>query len=519
MDKKVVFKPYCQDQQFLLPKNTDDFVIKGHIARLISKIIDGMDLSFVVETYKGGGASSYNPKMLLKVWILGFVYRIYTCRLLAKAIRENLPFIWVTGNQQPDFRTLNNFRLRLKDEIKEIFKEIVKYGLEKGIIDGKDIFVDHTKNEANSNKYKVVWKKNVERQLNNIDKELDELFKHIDIMNEDEENLFSGKDFPEQERTGFSDEKVKEIISDINQKIKEKTLNKKQGQEKKDKIRRTKQLLERKIKYEKQKEILGKRNSFSRTDNDAVAMMMKDKITIRPAYNEGISVENGFVIDYVVSDSSSDVVSFIPLMDGTINNLGKIPENTHGDAGYGSEETMTYLEKKKIKNYLKYNTFQKEKNQKWREKNLRTEDLKYNEEKDEFVCKKGIKLKFQKINEEITKTGYKKKLKVYKTEKGKCKCSFHKHNSETLSISWKYEQLRKQAKENLNTEKGIELRKRRGNEIESIFGDKKLNKKNRRYNLRGIKKVNIEAGLHYITHNIQKIHTKINSQTKKYPQF
>mgnify|MGYP001593267224 CR=1 FL=1 len=91
MHKKVVFKSYCQEQQFLLPKNIDDFVVKGHIARLISKVIDNMEISHIIKTYKGGGTSSYNPKMLLKTWILGFVYRTYSCRLLAKATRENLP--------------------------------------------------------------------------------------------------------------------------------------------------------------------------------------------------------------------------------------------------------------------------------------------------------------------------------------------------------------------------------------------------------------------------------------------
>ena len=74
LHKRIVFKSYSQNQQFLLSKNIDDFVTKGHIARLISKIIDSMDIQHILLTYKGGGTSSYNPKMLLKAWILGFTY-------------------------------------------------------------------------------------------------------------------------------------------------------------------------------------------------------------------------------------------------------------------------------------------------------------------------------------------------------------------------------------------------------------------------------------------------------------
>lgn len=192
--RKIVFKPYYQNQQFLLPKNINDFVTPGHIARLINTIIDQMDVQYIIDTYKGGGTSSYDPKMLLKSWILGFVNRIYSCRLVAKALRENLAFIWISGNQTPDFRTLNNFRLRLKDEIKKIFKEIVLYALDKGIIEGKDVFVDHTKNEANANRHKVIWSKQVERQTKMIETELDRLFKYIDEINENEDTAFDNID-------------------------------------------------------------------------------------------------------------------------------------------------------------------------------------------------------------------------------------------------------------------------------------------------------------------------------------
>ena len=105
-------------------------------------------------------------------------------------------------------------------------------------------------------------------------------------------------------------------------------------------------------------------------------MMMKDKITIRPAYNEGITVEKGFVLNYDVSAKPSDSVNFIPLMDGTIENLGKMPKNAHGDAAYGNEENRAYLEKNSINNFLKYNTYYKEKKRTWKENN-RLEGLIY----------------------------------------------------------------------------------------------------------------------------------------------
>lgn len=508
MHKKVIFKSYCQNQQFLLPKDTNDFISKGHIARLISCIIDKMDTTPITLTYRGGGTSSYNPKMLLKVWILGFINRVYSCRLLAKELRENLAYIWISGNQQPDFRTLNNFRLRLKDEIKKVFKEIVIYGIENKIIEGKDVFIDHTKNEANSNKHKIVWKKQVDKQLIKIDEELDELFKYIDGLNEDEEKIFGNKDLPEQERDGFDKEKMQDIIDKINNRVREDKITKEKAKEDKKKVRRVNELIERKENYNEKKEILGNRNSYSKTDHDAVGMMMKDKITIRPAYNEGVAVENGFILDYIISDSCADNKSFIPLMEGVIDNIGKTPENVHADGAYGNEETMSYIEEMNIENFLKYNSYYKEKTKKGKENN-RFEGLIYDKEKDEFTCLSGIKIKFERENIEVSGRGYERKIKIYKSEEGDCdKCNFHKSKVKSISISWKFEKLRDQARSNLNSIKGIELRKRRGNEVESVFGDEKLNKLKKRYHLRGMVKVNIEAGLFYLAHNMRKINSK-----------
>lgn len=515
--RKVVFKPYSQDHEFLLPKRIDDFIGQGHIGRLVSIIIDQMDIQYILDTYKGGGTSAYDPRMLLKSWILAFINRVYSCRLLAKNLRENLSFIWISGNQIPDFHTLNNFRLRLKDDIKKIFKQIVLYAIEAGIIEGKDVFVDHTKAEANANKHKVVWRKQVERQSARIDAELDELFKYIDKINEDEEKIFGNKDLPEQERNGFNDEKVKNIIGRINKDVKERNITREEGREQRKKVRRTKELLERKDNYQLKKEILKNRNSFSKTDTDAVAMMMKDKLTIRPGYNEGIAVENGFVLNYVIDDNCGDSVSFIPLMEGVIENVEKIPENVNSDGAYGNEENHSYLEEKKAGNFLKYNQYHKEKSKAWCEKRVRLADFLYNEEKDEFTCPNKKTLSFLEERERETKTGYKQKFKIYQVPEETCVgCQFRekctKSKTRSLQVSWNAERLKKQARENLNSDKGKELRKRRGNEVESVFGDQKLNKLKRRYHLRGLPKVKIEAGLYYLSHNVRRIYSILKSK-------
>lgn len=222
LKKTVRFKKYDIGENYIFPPTTDEYIPKTHIARLISLIVDRMDITDIVETYKGGGASAYNPRMMLKVWLLGIVYKIYTSRPLETALHEHLAFIWISGSQTPDFRSLNNFRLRLKDEIKKIFKQIVTFGFELGIIEGKDVFVDHTKVEANANKHKIVWRKQVERQLEKIDNELEELFEHIEKLNEEENEKYGAAGINDIKVKSFDTEKIDEMINGLNNEIKKK---------------------------------------------------------------------------------------------------------------------------------------------------------------------------------------------------------------------------------------------------------------------------------------------------------
>jgi len=154
--------------------------------------------------------------------------------------------------------------------------------------------------------------------------------------------------------------------------------------------------------------------------------------------------------------------------------------------------------------------YRKEKSKKWKAEKLRFDDFIYDKEKDGFICKNNERLSLVDKFEEITKTGYIKTIKKYQAPEGVCiNCPFRalctKSKARTIELSWKGELLKQQARENLNSEKGKELRKRRGNEVESVFGDGKLNKNKFRYLLRGIAKVNIEAGLYYISHNLRKL--------------
>lgn len=505
---KVTFKKYEMQQDFLFPPSTDDYLSKTHIARLINLLVDQMDISPILNKYIGGGTSAYHPSMMLKVWILGFVKKIYSSRKLEKALQENIAFMWISGRQTPDFKTLSNFRVQMIDDIKFYFKHFVQMGMEIGILEGKDIFIDHTKYQANANPYKMIWKKSVDKRLSNIDNELEILFKYIQELNEQEDVENANENLDSLKEEMLTKENIDKMISKINSSLKEGSISKEQAKEDKDKLRRTNELLERKKKALHQKELVGERSGCSRTDPDASAMKMKRSDEIKPCYNEGVATENGFIVSYDVSQNASDSVSFAKIVEEAKVNLEKTPDSTTADAGYGSFLNYEYLEKEDIKNFVKYPGWHRE--NKYNGK-FTIDQFTYAEDRDSFTCLNDIELPLTGIREKLNSRGLIEKISIYSAPESACSaCSkkpwcteFARRN---LNVNWELERFKNIVRENLHSEEGIEKRKRRAYEVETVFAHRKWNKENRRYYLRSLPKVNVEAGLHNISHNIQKIY-------------
>lgn len=151
---KVRYKPYSQSDQWLLPPSLDELVPQNHCVRTLNDTIDALQIEGIFKDFaKGGGASRYNPVMLVKIIIYGYMTGVFSSRKLGRAVKENIYFMWLAGNQKPDFRTINAFRGKeLKETIEEIFVSVVKLLNQKGYVQLQNYYVDGTKIESAANK-------------------------------------------------------------------------------------------------------------------------------------------------------------------------------------------------------------------------------------------------------------------------------------------------------------------------------------------------------------------------------
>ncbi|SFW77536.1 Transposase domain, partial [Sinomicrobium oceani] len=93
MSRKVTWKIYDQGQLSLLPPSYDDLVPQNHPVRIVNTILDSVDLSNLEKTYRGGGTSSYHPKVLLKILVYAYLRNLYSSRKIEQALHENIHFI------------------------------------------------------------------------------------------------------------------------------------------------------------------------------------------------------------------------------------------------------------------------------------------------------------------------------------------------------------------------------------------------------------------------------------------
>jgi transposase len=144
---------YTMDQ-LCLPMDLEEDIPQNHLVRIVHAAVTQLDDKIFASAYPGGGRDSCHPKMLTKVIVYAYTQRIYSSRQIAKAVRENVMFMWIAGRQCPDFRTINRFRSeRMKEVLETVFTAVLQFLAEENYVKLEHYFVDGTKIEANANRY------------------------------------------------------------------------------------------------------------------------------------------------------------------------------------------------------------------------------------------------------------------------------------------------------------------------------------------------------------------------------
>lgn len=500
----------------LLPPSYEELVPSNHPVRVVNEVIERIDIGELERTYKGGGTSSYHPRMLLKVVVYGYLRNIYSSRKLEQALAENVHFMWLAAGARPDHNTIADFRSRrLKDHLKKIFASVVVLLAEAGAVSLKEVVLDGTKIEANANRYTFVWGKAIKVSRERIERQLKELWAYVEKVYEDEEQMPNEPAFE-----AIEPEAVARAIGEINEALKDKEIDPKVRQKLK---YAEKNWPDKLAEYDEKEKLLAGRNSYSKTDVDATFMRMKEDHMrngqLKPGYNVQASTEKQYIVNYTLGQTTSDTTLLKDHIGEHCLSYGSSPDKLTADAGYGSEENYTFLEEQGIEAFVKYNYFDREvteernksrKNHK--QKNpFHADNLHYDARRDTLTCPIGQEMNFIGERRRRSKNGYPQTYRMYQAincegcpMRGPC----HKAEGDRIiQRSPNLVRYKQRVRELLTSEEGLEKRKQRW-QVEAVFGNIKQNKGFRRFHLRGIEKVNIEIGLIAIAHNLQRFSNK-----------
>ncbi len=504
-----VFKPYNPDQLSLLPPSLEELIPSNHVVRIVRQVLDQVDIDTILKRYKGGGTSSYHPKMLLKLLVYGYLSNLYSSRKLEQAASSNIYFMWLLGMQRPDHNTINRFRSdRLKGVLKEVFSQVVLLMTEQGLVNIKTLYVDGTKLEANANKYTFVWGKSIKRHRSKIKEQLEQLWAYAESVAKEE--------LLDNDPTTYDEidaEKVNKTIASINDALKDKEVDKKVKQKLNYAKKNWPENLE---KYKRQEDLLDGRNSYSKTDPDATFMRMKDDVMrngqLKAAYNWQISTSDQYIVNYDIYQNATDFRTLPDHLNQYLDLYGQSPDVVVADAGYGSEENYEYLQKAQIEAYVKYPGFHKEQKAKGKIKPKEafySRYLYYNEKEDYYICPMGQKMNKRYESKTIKPSGFIQRASIYQAQRCEaCPLRGACHKSKTnriIQVNHNRKKHQQKARAQLTSEAGLAHRSQRPADVEAVFGNIKHNKKFTRFMLRGKDKVLIETGLLALAHNLAKM--------------
>ncbi len=505
---KIAFKNDNQKQFLLLPPSLDELIPATHSARVVDAVIESLNVDDILSSYRGGGNSCFHPRPMLKILVYAYLNNIYSSRRIEQCLTENIHYMWLGGGIKPDHRTINYFRgKRLKGCFATLFTQIVELLHREGFVSLQVQYIDGTKIESAANKYSFVWRGSVEKHDARLRDKTDAILRDIEQVIEEET-----RDTTEDKE--LSTEEFSSRVERIKERMQRDGMTKHERKQ----IKELDSAVDKMSEYDHKKEVLGSRNSYSKTDEDATFMRMKEDAMLngqlKPGYNIQISTENQFITNYGIYQRPTDTGTLIDYLKSFNRRYGRQSKEIVADAGYGSEQNYKYMLENGMIPYVKYNYFHKEQKRKLKNNPYLQQNLPYDKKRDVFVCPNNKELIHTDTYTRTTELGYESKVDRYVCEDcSDCQlkkvCTKAKGNRE-IEVNHTLNEYKRQIRNLLTSKRGLYHRSKRPIEPEAVFGQIKAAHYFRRFRLRSLSKVNIEFGLVAMAHNLRKLAKLIN---------
>jgi transposase len=326
------YRPYLPDQDLLLPPSLRDWLPEDHLVYFVSDVVDQLDLSTIHAWYgeENRGQPPYDPLLMTKLLVYGYCTGVFSSRRLQKRIQEDIPFKVLAAGNEPDFRTIADFRKIHLVALEGLFQQVLELALESGSIKLGRVSLDGTKVKANASKHKAMSYGRAQEKQQQLQEEVKELLAQAAAADEEEDRRHGnrrGDELPEELRRRETRlAKIKQAQKVIEQRAREKAA------------------AEGKSAAEVKRAKPGEKDQYNFTDPESRIMKSADGFV--QGYNAQAAVEPalGLIVGQLVTQAANDKEQLQPMVEAIEQQSGQRPEAILADSGYCSEQNLTFLE-------------------------------------------------------------------------------------------------------------------------------------------------------------------------------
>src|ERR1700689_4215608 len=182
-----VYRPYFPEQDFLLPPSLREWLPEDHLSYFVSDLIHQLDLGAIESHYEREerGYPPYHPRMMTKVLVYGYCVGVFSSRRLEKRLAEDIAFRVLAAGNEPDFRTISEFRRIHLKALEGLFVQVLQLALKLG-----RVAIDGTKVKANASKHKAMSYERMLREEQRLREEVKRLLAEAEQTDKDEDKRY-----------------------------------------------------------------------------------------------------------------------------------------------------------------------------------------------------------------------------------------------------------------------------------------------------------------------------------------
>jgi transposase len=338
------YRPYLPDQDLLLPPSLQEWLPEDHLVYFVSDVVDQLDLSAVDAVYgeEKRGQPPYDPRLMIKLLVYGYCSGVFSSRRIQKRLQEDIPFRVLAAGNDPDFRTISDFRKIHIATLQNLFEQVLEMALESGAVKLGRVSVDGTKIKANASKHKAMSYGRMQEKQKQLKEEVKELLAQAEAADEEEDRHHGnqrGDELPDELRRRETRlAKIKMAKKVVEQRARDKAAAGKEAAEAK-------------------KAKPGEKDQYNFTDPESRIMKGGDGFV--QGYNAQAAVEpaRGLIVGQLVTEAANDKEQLESMVEAIEQQSGQRPAAILADSGYCSEENLQRLEssedpERKIEGYI-----------------------------------------------------------------------------------------------------------------------------------------------------------------------